>query len=148
MHRWRVLPLVFLGAGQCPEEACCFVDGELQTITTAACDDEGGTWLHDGACDYNEDPDVDDTDAPPVDETDDPLTDDTDAPTDDTDPPDDAPSCATFCAAILVVCPGDTSCEYSCETYATIPPTEEAVQCARDAADCPATGACWDLLGL
>ena len=55
--------------------------------------------------------------------------------------------CERFCAGEMAQCPTDTACPESCETAPTAP-SEAAIQCAENAANCVAEGACWDMLGL
>jgi hypothetical protein len=141
---------------ECKPVCCELADGAHDRRSLGRCLDDGGVEQEDVECDNIGDPDGDpiDTDVPEEtdEDTDVPAdTDETDVPVDtdlpDTDPP-AAPTCADFCAGILVVCPADLSCEQSCEDYATLSVTVEAVDCAAGAATCQATGACWDLLGL
>ncbi|HMV66385.1 MAG TPA: hypothetical protein PKA64_06010 [Myxococcota bacterium] len=56
--------------------------------------------------------------------------------------------CQDFCAGILRVCPEDSACVESCETYATEVPSREAIDCAAEAPDCRSTGECWGMIGL
>lgn len=55
--------------------------------------------------------------------------------------------CEQFCAGEMAQCPTDTACLESCG-HATIAPTQAAIDCATNATDCAAEGACWGMLGL
>jgi len=126
--RWLNLLLAGLLAGCAPSrEVCCeLASGAFGVAPLDVCEGAGGGQIDAELCEVIGDPDLV---FPPADTTGDPVT------------------CSTYCVAIREVCPSDDACEHSCDEAPT-PPSDEAQTCAEDAADCTATGACWNLLGL
>jgi hypothetical protein len=125
---WLALSWWLGGCGAVSGGVCCeLASGAFGRADAAACADGDGVEIDAELCEAIGDPDL----FLPEDVVDEPA----------------LPSCQAYCDGILEVCPGDDACEHSCET-APQPVSAEAVTCAADAADCSATGPCWDLLGL
>lgn len=126
----RALMMVGLASACRSDVVCCTRDnGDPVLSQLALCEEYDLGVVPDSVCDGITDVDL--------------------TPDDDTDVPVDAVDehlrrCQAFCAAEQALCPTDVTCLESCD-HSTCAPDDAAITCAEDAADCRATGVCWNM---